>query len=271
MRWFAIKSYGHVWAFTAVISLVSIALSLTITFLAGVPGTPRNYTVATLAPSLIAPPASFFMGWNMLRYHKLNERLRFLLDHDAMTGLLVRGAFFDRAKAVRDRTCAVLLIDIDHFKGINDRYGHAVGDKVIAAVGEVLRTKLENDAISARFGGEEFAVLLPDISEANAIATGEQIIQNLSQHAVNTPEFGSVSFTASAGLCIITPDDDIDTALISADTALYQAKESGRNRLCLWSGASKEPHIERGNIASKSREAWEALIVPCTQPKRRGA
>ncbi len=255
MRVFDIRSRWEAARFAIVISAISVALSVTVTTLAGVPGTPRNYTVAILAPSLIAPPCSLFMAWNMLRFYHLNQRLQHLLDHDQMTGLLVRASFFQRALALRNKTCAILLIDIDHFKRINDRFGHAVGDMVISEVGAYLQTWTATGPLAARFGGEEFVILLPGMSKADAISSGEKLIQGLAKRSVETREFGEIAFTASAGLAMLEPEDNIDQTLVAADTALYRAKESGRNQLCV-------AHVFARSVAVTSKASHDGHQNP---------
>ncbi len=111
----------------------------------------------------------------------LLHRLDHVARYDHLTGVLRRGAFLDGARAMlaglaaAGRPAAVLMIDIDHFKPINDRFGHAQGDRVLVAVAAALRSGLRDDAILGRMGGEEFAVLLPGIGAAEAWMTAEHL------------------------------------------------------------------------------------------------
>lgn len=141
-------------------------------------------------------------------------------------------AEFRRAKRQRNDLCLVVL-DIDHFKRINDTYGHLVGDKCIAAVGELLKDTLRRSTDMAfRYGGEEFCLLLPDTDAHGGIAIANTVRIAIEQSKFN---FGlnEISFTASAGLTVFNHQDGITTEQIvdMADKALYKAKNSGRNQV----------------------------------------
>ncbi|MGE7414737.1 diguanylate cyclase [Methylobacterium tarhaniae] len=175
----------------------------------------------------------------------LLQRLDHLARYDHLTGVLQRGAFLDGAGAMladlaaAGRPAAVLMIDIDHFKQINDRFGHAQGDRVLVAVAAELRSGLRDDAILGRMGGEEFAVLLPGSGAAEARTTAEHLrlrVAALSfpgeDHAGGThrPIAGpSASFGLSA--CDADRPQALDALLAQADRALYAAKAAGRNRV----------------------------------------
>lgn len=130
---------------------------------------------------------------------------------------------------------AVLLFDADHFKSVNDRYGHPVGDEVLRQIGHCLREKMRGIDLAARYGGEEFAVLLPGIDASQALVVAERIRLGLAALAIET-EQGVLQFTVSIGISDSdTPGlDDAETLLHRADQALYQAKQSGRNRCVIW-------------------------------------
>lgn len=153
-------------------------------------------------------------------------------DTDPMTRLLNRRAFLRTAREASgdlpaNGTMTALLIDIDRFKAINDSHGHAVGDEVIRGVGNVLR---ETGALSARFGGEEFVVLMPDHGPGSAGVVAHRIrtrCAGLRIRARGAP----VRFTVSLGLSVWTEPDTIDDLLRRADTALYAAKQGGRDRV----------------------------------------
>ncbi|PWB35123.1 GGDEF domain-containing protein [Pseudomonas sp. SDI] len=172
-------------------------------------------------------------AWRLKHEMELAHRLAVVAScTDALTGLNNRRAFFDHALAQHaqcQQGCeeiAVLMLDIDHFKQINDTFGHAAGDQVLQHIGAVISTCLRDDDIAGRLGGEEFAVLLPDTSQATACAIAERLRALIAQLSSEYP------VTASIGLsCATAADSDLDTLLSSADKAMYRAKASGRNRV----------------------------------------
>ena len=171
-----------------------------------------------------------------------NAELRRLASRDAMTGCYNRRAFFEvvetlfaTARAGRGPLCC-LMVDIDHFKQFNDRYGHAVGDKVIQVVARALGAGLRQPDVLGRYGGEEFCIVLPGIAVADAINLAERIrvdIETAAHRAVRDIELPPI--TCSFGLATIDDDARTIEALIDqADQALYVSKRSGRNRVTTW-------------------------------------
>ncbi|MBJ6979418.1 GGDEF domain-containing protein [Luteimonas sp. MC1895] len=166
---------------------------------------------------------------------QLHYRLRRYADIDELTGLLTRRALLERAAAwqadvlARGRLPAVLLLDVDHFKPINDTHGHERGDEVLRAVSGRLRGTLRTGTALARWGGEEFLVLLDasDMEEAGAAA------ERMRSAVGGTPfRFGEsrLSVTASIGVAAWAAGDDFTNAVAEADTALYSAKRAGRDQ-----------------------------------------
>ncbi len=140
------------------------------------------------------------------------------------------------ARAQRTRSaCGVLMVDLDHFKKVNDSHGHLAGDSVLKAVGTLLRTEVRDYDVVGRFGGEEFAVLLPDITEHHAVAIAERIRKAVTELSVDV-QIEDHRVTTVTGLSVsigvaVCPDSGIvvDRLLLAADTALYKAKNDGRN------------------------------------------
>jgi diguanylate cyclase (GGDEF)-like protein len=200
---------------------------------------------ATIPGSVTAPLSVFVsilcsfvctMGYVLM----LSERLQLALNTqaitDSLTGLLNRRAFTTQslaeiARAVRDmRTTGLLIVDIDRFKSINDRFGHLAGDHVLVGVARSLEQTVRQGDILARMGGEEFAVLLPatDLGEALQVAGRlRSAIESLALSVSNEV----LQITISVGATVIMPHDDLDRALARADEALYAAKNAGRNRV----------------------------------------
>ena len=148
---------------------------------------------------------------------------------DSLTGLLNRGAFFERASSMcrTGRATAAVMVDIDHFKRVNDTWGHAAGDKALQLVAAQLS---DDKAIVGRIGGEEFAILISS-SELDAGANhAETLRQKIAEQQI---DMGSVkiNLSCSFGVSEWRTADDIDLLLRRADDALYLAKKTGRNRV----------------------------------------
>lgn len=129
---------------------------------------------------------------------------------------------------------SMIVFDIDHFKSINDNYGHGAGDQVIKTVAKLLQKTRESD-IAARVGGEEFVLLLPNTDKIGAYNLAEQIREDAEKMEVQVANHNSISFTVSGGVCTLSfdKDNEIDQVLHRADKALYIGKETGRNKIVL--------------------------------------
>lgn len=165
------------------------------------------------------------------------EEMCRLARTDSMTGLWNRGYFCELARreiAVSRRSgraLAVLLLDVDHFKGVNDTYGHDAGDRALISLAETLRETIREVDIPARYGGEEFCVLLPGISPEGACTAAERIRSAIEGGSVPF-EDGSFRVTVSIGIAFFrSPGMTLDQLLKHADIALYGAKKNGRNRI----------------------------------------
>ncbi len=169
---------------------------------------------------------------------RMLRELENLARRDGLTGLWNRRYFFELGqreilRAARERSpLALVFFDADHFKRINDTYGHEVGDKVLTDIAQLGLRQLREVDIFGRMGGEEFAVLLPETPYAGALLVAERLRGCFASHALQLPQ-GPVRFTASFGvamLCRETPC--VESLLRRADDALYEAKRCGRNRVC---------------------------------------
>ena len=155
---------------------------------------------------------------------------------DGLTGLTNRRAFdlLFRQEVRRgrrgDRPLSLVLFDIDHFKQINDRYGHLSGDEVIKAVAGMLSARCRASDIACRWGGEELLLLLQDCGLEKAALIADGIRQEIARMAVTT-DGGPVSVTISAGVAEMSQAETEDGVLARADRALYSAKRAGRNRV----------------------------------------
>jgi diguanylate cyclase (GGDEF)-like protein len=172
-------------------------------------------------------------------FTRMVRRLEYQSDHDALTGLLGRRPLerLLRAEAARHartgRSYALLSIDIDHFKRINDRHGHAVGDVVLARVAQTLQARSREGDSVARMGGEEFCALLPDADLAGAQQAGQRMLEAVRQ--LPHPEAGNaLQVTVSIGLAVAQGEGEtVEDLLLRVDRALYAAKQAGRDRIVL--------------------------------------
>ena len=166
------------------------------------------------------------------------EQIRQLATHDDLTGLLNRRAMLDRMQLEQRRSLRsgspllIAQLDIDHFKVVNDTHGHAAGDLVLQSFADTVRRNVRDTDVLARWGGEEFVLLLCDTPAADAVALMERLRQAVQAMQVPVPQGGGpITVTVSIGLARHTPADPLAGTLERADQALYAAKAGGRNRV----------------------------------------
>jgi diguanylate cyclase (GGDEF)-like protein/PAS domain S-box-containing protein len=193
--------------------------------------------------------------------HHYEENLQYLASHDPLTGLQNRASFAAQLEAHGDLVRrygphgAVLLLDVDHFKYINDTLGHHSGDQLIARVAAVLSKRLRTSDVLARLGGDEFAVLLPraDADTAKTVATN--LLDALRAERITVPRTRDQTITASIGVAMFDDGDEAsgEEVLVSADLAMYDAKEAGRNRVALYTPGEPVQGRMRGRITWAER------------------
>ncbi|MFQ1991507.1 GGDEF domain-containing protein [Aeromonas veronii] len=165
---------------------------------------------------------------NITRQYELQQRLLRQSETDQLTGLYNRRFFFEHCQPLRagEAPCGLIMLDIDHFKQLNDRYGHQQGDRALQRFSSCIDALLRADDLFVRSGGEEFLILLPRIDEAGLQQMAEQI-----RAAVETLPADPVAITVSLGTTLVQPEEEINQALARADEWLYRAKRAGRNRV----------------------------------------
>ncbi len=178
------------------------------------------------------------------------ERFRHMALHDSLTGLATRLLLKDRLSVALESNrrhgsgLAVLMVDVDHFKEINDTYGHETGDEVLRVTAERLQGAVRREDTVARLGGDEFVVLLPDLSDADAAERIAAILVGTLAAPIPVGE-RSVPVSASIGACTVGDIElDADALLRNADVALYEAKAGGRNRFALYRNDPQQPSKE---------------------------
>jgi diguanylate cyclase (GGDEF)-like protein len=172
---------------------------------------------------------------------KVEEKLQILATTDPLTGLYNRRHFrklalLELSRAQRyKKNISLLMIDIDHFKRINDNYGHTTGDKGLKALSNLFADTLRDIDTMARYGGEEFVILLPETGKSAALMVAERLRRDVEEMIIETDP-ASFTFTISIGISNLNIVNavSIETLLDQADKALYASKQTGRNRVTAW-------------------------------------
>lgn len=187
--------------------------------------------------TLVAAPL-IVMGMLMFRHlDRLQRELTVIASTDPLTGMLNRRAFLSEAE--KAGTGALLMMDLDYFKSVNDSYGHTVGDDVLMLTAQMLQSSVRKTDLAGRLGGEEFAIFLPGTRKSVAAEIGAELAVGV------TYENGDLSFcvTASVGCAVLLANGHILHALNEADQALYLAKEAGRARFMFYRPASDDAAV----------------------------
>ncbi|MBQ0943494.1 GGDEF domain-containing protein [Ideonella sp. 4Y16] len=235
------RHWLRVLVITAVATAASLALTALIVVVAmGHEWAPAVWLPATLAPMLIAPLTAWPILSLTYALDAAHAALREVAGTDPLTQLLHRGRFtelfqHDLAQAAqRGTTPALLILDLDHFKQVNDQHGHAAGDALLRAVARTLCERVRDGDRVARWGGEEFVVGLGAHTGDELPALGQRLCEAIA--AIRLPLADGTTLGTSASLGGARwrgPGDSLDALLLRADAALYRAKQAGRNRLCL--------------------------------------
>lgn len=181
------------------------------------------------------------------------DQLSVKASTDALTGALNRHGFADVAagelhRAQRyHRSLSLIVLDLDHFKAINDRHGHAVGDQVLREISRLVRDNLRAADVFCRWGGEEFVILTPEISDKDAVRLADKLALRMREFRAD----GVPHFTASFGVATYEPGDDAESLFAKADHALYQAKSSGRDRVVVYQTGGPATASAADNLRSR--------------------
>ncbi|RBW68934.1 diguanylate cyclase [Bacillus taeanensis] len=177
---------------------------------------------------------------DITEYKRDKEKHHYLAYHDNLTGLPNRRYFLKRLKACleaankAEKEFALLFIDIDEFKEVNDRYSHHIGDELLTRIGQRLKNAVRNNDISARFGGDEFVLLINNFSEHDSLSSISQRILSILEQPLALQDY-VVPVTASVGVSVFSEDaQTIEELLVNADRAMYKAKQGGKNSYCIY-------------------------------------
>jgi diguanylate cyclase (GGDEF)-like protein len=193
-------------------------------------------------------------------------RLAYAATIDSLTGLLNRPYLDSRLhqeveRAKRENgTLAVLIADIDDFKSINDRWGHQVGDTVLQAVGSVIRSAVRVFDVCARYGGDEFAIVMPSSDRASAIACAERIRRRLAEYRTGGDD--QPQMTMSIGVAVFTAGDSASDLIMRADRCMYQAKAQGKNLVLAQASWLEEPPLAQIDPDLVPDRLIEAVLGP---------
>ncbi len=227
----------------------------------------NGVTFAFVIPWAISVPLGWYLARQNEKLIRLTNRLRETRGHlqdmnkalqhkasfDGLTGLANREHFLDLFDKRRQdhQNNMLMIIDADHFKNINDSYGHPVGDKALILFSAVFKRILRKDDLVGRIGGEEFGVLLPDTSRAEGEMIGEMIRYEIENTLFEPQEGLSHRITISIGMTAVLPHEERALPMRNADSALFEAKRRGRNQCVLYSPGMREkprPFYEAGNM-----------------------
>lgn len=232
---FKLRTFRDVLVYAALISLVAMLPTATFVHFTTAFLPQRAHAFAMLLaiglPLVIAFPVSIVA----LRFLKIITdaitKIEDFVKFDALTGVLARNYFMEATRQAFGAGGALLLVDADHFKRINDTHGHDLGDDALKLIGGVLSQTMPADGLVGRIGGEEFAVFLPLASREEAVAIAEAIRRALEERGRLVAD-RPIGITVSIGVAETASQPSLAALLKQADIQLYRAKTSGRNRVC---------------------------------------
>lgn len=209
----------------------------------------HSYLITVGVVVIVTPLCTYFFLTLLYQLEESRILARQLSQTDDLTQLFNRRYFMEEARhelqlaEVNGRVFSVVLLDIDHFKSINDTKGHLAGDAALRQLGLMLMSNCRKEQIIARFGGEEIVVLLPNTPLRTASLVAERLRKAIANLTITTPE-ENFSITASAGVAVWHPGDTLELILARVDEALYAAKAAGRNQVMIADGEGIHPYYD---------------------------
>lgn len=202
----------------------------------------------------LALPISYYVGLKILDIHELTVRLEHAVNHDALTDTYSRTRFYEHVRRADGWPMMLIAADIDHFKRVNDTFGHQAGDKALKQFAATLIRNCREDDVVARFGGEEFIILLRADLLDEAVATAERLCEKVRAKKIVLNET-VMSVTASFGVARVERAEQIDAAIHRADLALYRAKSGGRDQVCVY-----DPEVDQSRAPDKGMGLYAAAL-----------
>jgi len=248
-KMFAIRTMRQVYKVAAIVTMFSVLIPV-LTFALPFFFFGRAYISffaiavfpAALIPLLLAPPISIII-LNMFRMQTLTiERVDELIRYDTLTGVLTRAYLLGKIGELLGQGGAFLMIDADHFKSVNDTYGHDLGDAALRKLAEVFRKSLSSEALVGRLGGEEFGVFLPGADDAQAAGVADNLCGRIRAEAKHIAGH-EIGLTVSIGCASHLSGHSLEKTMKRADAALYHAKHSGRDRYFVAGASDTMPSL----------------------------
>lgn len=252
-----LRTQRDVRVFALVITLIALVGNFILTYLF----MPHSLADLTLLPGtiitmILAAPISFFVGTKMLDVHHLTEQLEHAADHDPLTGVHTRLSFYKEIADCVDMKLAIIVADIDHFKLVNDRYGHQAGDAALKSFAATLIRHCRDNDIIARFGGEEFVILLKHADQSDTVKAAERLSQKVRETPLHL-KGRYIQLTASFGVAQVDSVAHVDRAIHHADMAVYRAKSTGRDRVCAY-----DPRLDIEPASRHAETRMAAMPAP---------
>ena len=248
-----------------VASLLGLQLVYAVTAGVGTAGSESMFLATSLLsviPGLVMVYLGPLMSWERTEQalRAKHRKLRFLADMDVLTRVPNRRRFHELAAASiaasRPGASVVMMLDIDHFKHINDLHGHASGDEALRQVAHCVRKTLREQDVAGRLGGDEFSLVLPDTDANDAITLAGRIVLLLGERQADSRQ---ARVSLSFGIVQMNANESMDEALRRADQALYEAKRQGRSRAVVATGAEEQPVFSESRplgLSALSANAW---------------
>ena len=242
------RAAGRYFLAAACSGMAGVAIT-TLTVWGWVPFTQAGYRAVEIGVLLEATLLALAVAYLVRQHESARHAAEYLARIDPLTGLMNRRALTEQAErllaaAVRHkRPLSLILFDLDHFKFINDIHGHAVGDEVLKETAALLQRLCRRDDLAARWGGEEFILVLPDADIGAAINLAERLREQLQQRSLWAGD-AAIELRASFGVAALRDQKSVDALIADADALLYRAKQGGRNRICASDDNASEVAVE---------------------------